>query len=198
MSVVATDRRTERLLSAPILPALLRLSAPGVLLVVLGVVLYATLLTDIQFIVWLAIPGEGPVGAFLAAFSSDPRVHEAVEQAAAGRAEIDTLVVAPELLISAFGQQLVAEQRARGAPRHANRTSSTLVPGSGLEHPRRLAVHAQAVLLFPVAPDSVLALVARPRLEPGTKLPPCQHEGIPSEHFLSVYESVRVWRATTL
>jgi hypothetical protein len=33
-------------------------------------------------IVWLALPSEGPVGAFLAAFSSDPRVHRAVEHAA--------------------------------------------------------------------------------------------------------------------
>ncbi len=39
-------------------------------------------------------------------------VAEAVEQQAA----IDTLVVAPELLKSSFGQQLVAEQRARGVP----------------------------------------------------------------------------------
>jgi len=33
-------------------------------------------------IVWLALPGEGPIGAFVAAFSSDARVIEAVEQAA--------------------------------------------------------------------------------------------------------------------
>ena len=33
-------------------------------------------------IVWLALPGLGPFGAFAAAFSSDPRVHEAVEAAA--------------------------------------------------------------------------------------------------------------------
>lgn len=33
-------------------------------------------------IVWLALPQEGPVGAFLAAFSSDARVVEAVERAA--------------------------------------------------------------------------------------------------------------------
>lgn len=33
-------------------------------------------------IVWLALPGLGPIGAFVAAFSSDPRVHEAVEAAA--------------------------------------------------------------------------------------------------------------------
>jgi uncharacterized protein len=33
-------------------------------------------------IVWLAVPGLGPFGAFAAAFSSDPRVHEAVEKAA--------------------------------------------------------------------------------------------------------------------
>ena len=33
-------------------------------------------------IVWLALPGLGPIGAFAAAFSSDPRVHEAVEKAA--------------------------------------------------------------------------------------------------------------------
>lgn len=33
-------------------------------------------------IVWLALPGEGPVGAFIAAFSSEPRVIEAVEHAA--------------------------------------------------------------------------------------------------------------------
>ncbi len=32
-------------------------------------------------IVWLALPEEGPWGAFLAAFSSDPRVHEAVRRA---------------------------------------------------------------------------------------------------------------------
>jgi TrmH family RNA methyltransferase len=43
-------------------------------------------------------------------------VAEALEQAAQGRAKIETLVVAPDLLVSAFGQQLVAEQRARGAP----------------------------------------------------------------------------------
>jgi hypothetical protein len=33
-------------------------------------------------IVWLALPGEGPIGAFVAAFSSDTRVIEAVEHAA--------------------------------------------------------------------------------------------------------------------
>jgi hypothetical protein len=33
-------------------------------------------------IVWLALPGQGPIGAFVAAFSSDARVMEAVEQAA--------------------------------------------------------------------------------------------------------------------
>src|SRR5208337_333287 len=33
-------------------------------------------------IVWLALPGQGPVGAFVAAFSSDARVRESVEQAA--------------------------------------------------------------------------------------------------------------------
>jgi hypothetical protein len=33
-------------------------------------------------IVWLALPQEGPIGAFLAAFSSDARVIEAVEHAA--------------------------------------------------------------------------------------------------------------------
>src|SRR5512146_552544 len=33
-------------------------------------------------IVWMALPTLGPVGAFLAAFSSDPRVHEAVEASA--------------------------------------------------------------------------------------------------------------------
>ncbi len=33
-------------------------------------------------IVWLALPGVGPVGALTAAFSSDPRVMEAVEKAA--------------------------------------------------------------------------------------------------------------------
>ena len=33
-------------------------------------------------IVWLALPGLGPIGAFAAAFSSDPRVQEAVEKAA--------------------------------------------------------------------------------------------------------------------
>ncbi|HTZ51136.1 MAG TPA: DUF475 domain-containing protein [Spirochaetia bacterium] len=33
-------------------------------------------------IVWMALPSEGPVGAFLAAFSSDERVRGAVEQAA--------------------------------------------------------------------------------------------------------------------
>jgi hypothetical protein len=33
-------------------------------------------------IVWLALPGQGPVGAFVAAFSSDARVMEAVQQAA--------------------------------------------------------------------------------------------------------------------
>lgn len=32
-------------------------------------------------IVWLALPEEGPIGAFLAAFSSDPRVLHAVESA---------------------------------------------------------------------------------------------------------------------
>ncbi|HTP58345.1 MAG TPA: DUF475 domain-containing protein, partial [Spirochaetia bacterium] len=30
-------------------------------------------------IVWMALPGLGPIGAFLAAFSSDPVVHQAVE-----------------------------------------------------------------------------------------------------------------------
>ncbi len=43
-------------------------------------------------------------------------VGEAVEQAAKGKAEIDTLVAAPELLKSDFGQNLVAEQRVRGVP----------------------------------------------------------------------------------
>ena len=43
-------------------------------------------------------------------------VAEAVEQAAAGRAQIDTLIAAPELLKSPFGQDLVAEQRSRGVP----------------------------------------------------------------------------------
>jgi len=33
-------------------------------------------------IVWLALPGQGPIGAFVAAFSSDVRVVEAVEHAA--------------------------------------------------------------------------------------------------------------------
>jgi uncharacterized protein len=33
-------------------------------------------------IVWMALPSMGPIGAFLAAFSSDPRVHEAVDAAA--------------------------------------------------------------------------------------------------------------------
>ena len=33
-------------------------------------------------IVWLALPGQGPIGAFVAAFSSDARVMEAVEHAA--------------------------------------------------------------------------------------------------------------------
>ena len=33
-------------------------------------------------IVWLALPGQGPIGAFVAAFSSDARVMEAVERAA--------------------------------------------------------------------------------------------------------------------
>jgi len=43
-------------------------------------------------------------------------VAEALEQASAGRAKVDTLVVAPDLLKSSFGQQLVKEQRARGVP----------------------------------------------------------------------------------
>jgi TrmH family RNA methyltransferase len=43
-------------------------------------------------------------------------VAEAVEQAEAGRATIDTLIVAPELLKSAFGRDLVAEQVSRGVP----------------------------------------------------------------------------------
>jgi RNA methyltransferase, TrmH family len=42
-------------------------------------------------------------------------VAEALEQAALGRAKVDTLLVAPELLKSSFGQQLVADQRSRGA-----------------------------------------------------------------------------------
>ncbi len=33
-------------------------------------------------IVWIALPGLGPIGAFVAAFSSDPKVVDAVEQAA--------------------------------------------------------------------------------------------------------------------
>jgi TrmH family RNA methyltransferase len=43
-------------------------------------------------------------------------VAEALEQAAAGRAKVDTLVVAPDLLKSSFGQQLVTEQRELGVP----------------------------------------------------------------------------------
>lgn len=39
-------------------------------------------------------------------------VAEAVEQ----KAEIDTLIVAPEMLTSAFGQKLAADQQARGLP----------------------------------------------------------------------------------
>jgi RNA methyltransferase, TrmH family len=41
-------------------------------------------------------------------------VAEALEQAAAGRAEVDTLLVAPDLLKSPFGRQLVAEQHRKG------------------------------------------------------------------------------------
>ncbi len=43
-------------------------------------------------------------------------VAEALEQVAAGRAKMDTLVVAPDLLKSSFGQKLVVEQRERGVP----------------------------------------------------------------------------------
>jgi TrmH family RNA methyltransferase len=43
-------------------------------------------------------------------------VAEAVEQAAAGRAQIDTLIASPELLKSEYGQKLIAEQGARGVP----------------------------------------------------------------------------------
>lgn len=43
-------------------------------------------------------------------------VAEAVEQSAAGRASIETLIVAPELLKSEYGQKLVADQQARGVP----------------------------------------------------------------------------------
>ena len=43
-------------------------------------------------------------------------VAEAVEQADAGGVTIDTLVVAPELLKSTFGRNLVAEQVSRGVP----------------------------------------------------------------------------------
>lgn len=43
-------------------------------------------------------------------------VAEALEQATAGRAKLDTLVVAPDLLKSSFGQQIVVDQRARGTP----------------------------------------------------------------------------------
>jgi len=43
-------------------------------------------------------------------------VAEAASQAAAGRARIDTLVVAPELLKSDYGQKLIADQAARGVP----------------------------------------------------------------------------------
>lgn len=43
-------------------------------------------------------------------------VAEAVEQAATGRAQIETLVTAPELLTSEYGHTLIAEQSARGVP----------------------------------------------------------------------------------
>ncbi len=43
-------------------------------------------------------------------------VAEAVEQAKAGQVKIDTLIVAPELLKSTFGRDLVAEQVERGVP----------------------------------------------------------------------------------
>ncbi len=42
-------------------------------------------------------------------------VAEALEQAEAGRVKIETLVVAPELLKSSFGRDLVAEQASKGA-----------------------------------------------------------------------------------
>jgi TrmH family RNA methyltransferase len=43
-------------------------------------------------------------------------VAEALEQAKAGRVKVETLVVAPELLKSAFGRDLVAEQASSGVP----------------------------------------------------------------------------------
>jgi RNA methyltransferase, TrmH family len=43
-------------------------------------------------------------------------VAEALEQAAAGRAKVDTLVVAPDLLKSSFGQQLVKEKQGIRVP----------------------------------------------------------------------------------
>jgi len=43
-------------------------------------------------------------------------VAEALEQARTGRVRVDTLVVAPELLKSSFGRELVAEQASLGVP----------------------------------------------------------------------------------
>ncbi len=43
-------------------------------------------------------------------------VAEAVEQSGAGSAQIDTLIAAPEMLKSEYGQQLLSEQRANGVP----------------------------------------------------------------------------------
>lgn len=43
-------------------------------------------------------------------------VAEAVEQSAAGRAQIETLIAAPQLLTSELGQRLLAEQSANGIP----------------------------------------------------------------------------------
>jgi uncharacterized protein len=62
-------------------------------------------------IVWGAVPGLGPIGAFLAAFSSDPMVHEAVEAA-----KPVLLMAGGVFLLLLFLHWLFQEPKAFGLP----------------------------------------------------------------------------------
>jgi putative MATE family efflux protein len=150
MSVVATDRRTERLLSAPILPALLRLSAPGVLLVVfqtmisigdtyfvsrLGTDPLAGLALVFPLIMLLQMTSAGAMGGGVA--SAIARALGGGDLPAARRLLVHAIAIALALglaftlLLSAFGRPVYALLGGRGATvEHALAYSNVVFGGA--------------------------------------------------------------------